>query len=196
MAEKYIALSEETSGYGTNVTQNDRICYKILNESIHTVREDHFPETVETWTPGDYVRGPFRAGGDISTLVDSYQFPKILVFHLGDPSTGTILSGVVYQHVFNYGGTEGVSTTGLKSFTIFKGTGVEKDRRFDGGIVTNLSVEARAREAVAATITVVGNGKETLVTASGANYVRYSGQRYLTFADATTMTIGNSDRQG
>ena len=194
MAERYIALSEETSGYGTNVTLNDRICYKILNESINSTREDNFPETAETWSPGDYVQGPSRAGGDIATLVEPYQFPKLLAFHLGDPATTTVLSGVVYQHVFNYGGTESVSSSGLKSFTIFKGTGIEKDRQFDGGIITNLNVEARAREVVGATITVIGNGKETLVTASGANYVRYSGQRYLTFADATVMTVGSADR--
>ena len=194
MAEKYIALSEEQSGYGTYTQLNDRICLKILNESIHTTREDHFPETAEYWTPSDYVRGPFRAGGDISILVDPKQFPKLLVLHLGDPSTTTLLADTVYQHVFTYGGTESVSTTGIKSFTIIKGTGVEKDRQFNGGIITNLTVEARAREPVAATVSVVGNGDELLITASSANYVAYSGQRYMTFADANTMTIGGTDR--
>ena len=194
MAEKYIAVVEETSGYGTHVTTNDRIFLKILNESVQTTRGDHYPETVERWTPTDYVEGPYAAGGDIETLVDPYQFPKLLVFHLGDSTPSTVLSGVVFKHTFTYGGTEGVSSTGLKSFTIIKGVGIETDRRFDGGIITNLQVEARAKEVVGATISVIGNGAETLQTASGANYVRYSGQRYMTFADANTMTVGGGDR--
>lgn len=194
MAEKYIALAEETSGYGTHVTNNDRIFFKILNESVETTREDHFVETAENWTPGDYVRGPFRAGGDISILVDPHQFAKLLVLHLGDPSTSVIITGSVYKHAFTYGGTESVSATGIKSFTIIKGTGVEKDRRFDGGIIANIGLEARAREVVAGTISVVGNGRETLQTASGASYAMYSGQRYFTFADAGVMTAGGTDR--
>jgi len=194
MAERYIALVEETSGYGTHVTLNDRIYYKILNESIETTRGDHFPETVDKWTPTSYAKGPFAAGGDFATLVDPHQFVKILAFHLGDPSTSTLVAETVYQHEFRYGGTESVSATGLKSFTIIKGVGIEKDRRFDGGVITNLTVEARAKEVVAATVTVAGNGRETLITASGASYAMYSGQRYMTFADAATMTVGNTDR--
>jgi len=194
MAQKYIALIEETSGYGTYASTNDRICFKVLSESVETTREDYYPETTEYWTPDTYTMGLFRSGGDIEILVDAYQFPKLLVGHLGDPATSTVLSGVVYQHVFNYGGQETVLTSGIKSFSIVKGTGIEKDRRFDGGIITDLEVEARAREAIGCTISVVGNGKENLVTASSASYVRYSGQRYLTFADAQTMTVGGSGR--
>ena len=194
MAEKYIAVAEESSGYGTHVTVNDRIFLKILNESVQTTRGDHFPETVESWTPGNYVEGPYAAGGDIETLVDPYQFTKLLVFHLGDPTTSVVVTGSVYKHKFTYGGTESVSATGLKSFTIIKGVGIEKDRRFDGGIITNLQIEARAKEVVGGTISVIGNGKETLQTASGASYVRYSGARFMSFADAETMTVGGSGR--
>ena len=127
-------------------------------------------------------------------LVEARQFPKLLAFHLGDSTPSTILSGVVYQHVFTFGGTEAVNTSGVKSFGIHKGVGIEKDRRFDGGFITDIEVEARAREVVAATVSMVGNGKESLATASSANYISYSGQRYLTFADATTMTVGGTDR--
>jgi hypothetical protein len=194
MADKYIALAEETSGYGTHVTLNDRIFLKILNESVHVTRGDHFPETAEYWTPTAYAEGPYAAGGDIEILVDPYQFPKLLAFHLGDPSSSGLVANTVYRHVFTYGANESVSATGLKSFTIVKGVGIEKDRRIDGGIITNLQVEARAKEVVGATISVIGNGAETLVTASSPSYVRYSGQRYMTFADANTMTVGGTDR--
>jgi len=194
MAQKYIALEEETSGYGVNPTTNDRICLKILSESINTTREDFYPETVEYWTPSSYVKGPFRSGGDIEILVETHQFPKLLAFHLGDPTTTETLSGTVYTHKYTFGGTESVELSGVKSFGVFKGVGIEKDRRFDGGIITDIEIEARAREVVAATVSVIGNGKETLVTASTANYIMYSGQRYLTFADATTMTVGGTDR--
>jgi len=195
MAEKYIALEEETSGYGTHTVVNDRVCFKILSESINTTREDYFAETTEFWTPASYAKGPFRSGGDVEVLMEARQFPKLLAMHLGDPTTPTEpLSGTVYQHLFTFGGTESVSATGLKSFGIHKGVGIETDRRFDGGVITDMEIEARAREVVGVTVSIVGNGKETLTTASTANYISYSGQRYLTFADANTMTVGGTDR--
>lgn len=195
MADKYIAFSEETSGYGTNTVLSDRICFKILSESINTTRDDFYPETSEAWIAGTYVKGPFASGGDIEILAEHRQFPKLLTFFLGDPSSPTApLSGTVYKHLFTFGGTETVSVTGVKSFGVHKGVGIEKDRRFDGSFITDLEIEARAREVVSVTVSIVGNGMESLATASTPSYISYSGQRYLTFADATTMTIGSSDR--
>jgi len=194
MAEKYISIQSEASGYGTLSTGAERVFFKILSETVHSRRDDFYPETQAYWTPESYVRGPSSVGGDIEVLVEPYQFTKLLVYHLGTPSTSTVLSGTVYAHAFSYGGTEKVSLSGLQSFTLVKGDSVEKDRQFDGTFITDIETEARAAEVVAGTISVVGKGSESLITASSANYITYSGRRYLTFADASVMTVGGSSR--
>jgi len=196
MASKYIALSEETSGYSTYIDLSGfDIYFKILSESINTTREDYYPETTEFWTTDTYVDGLKRGGGDVEVLVDPKQWPKLLVMHLGDPtSTYITLSGTVYTHQFLFGANEVVGTSGLKSFTVLKGVGIEKDRQFDGGFITDMEIEARAREVVGCTVSIVTDGDEALITANTPDWVMYSGQRYLTFADAQAMTVGGTDR--
>jgi len=195
MASKYIGLGEESSGYSTvTALSGDIVYFKILSESIETTREDYYPETVEYWTPDTHVKGFFRAGGDFEVLMDPNQWPKLLVYFLGDPTTSAVTSS--YSHVFTFGGTEAVTTSGPgpTPFTIYKGVGIEKDRQFDGGFITAIEIEARAREVVGCTVSVTGDGTENLITAKIPDYHMYSGQRYLTFADMTSGSIGGTDR--
>jgi len=196
MASKYIALSEETSGYSTYADiSGQEIYFKILSESINTTREDYYPETTEFLVPDTYVDGLKRGGGDVEVLIDPNQWPKLLAMHLGDPTSSVVtLSGTVYTHQFTFGANEVVGTSGLKSFTVLKGVGIEDDRQLDGGFITDMEVEARAREVVGCTVSIVTDGAEVLTSSKTPDYGVYSGQRYLTFADAQTMTVGGTDR--
>lgn len=190
MAYKYVGLEEEAT-YGTNAGGTP-MYFKVLRESMETTREDFFPETTEYWTPDVKAEGFFRAGGDMELLIDPVQFPKLLVLFLGDPISSNI-SGSVWRHDFKFGANEAVSATGIKPFTYFKGLGIEKDRQFEGCYITSLSIEAINREVASCTASIVGNGNETLVTAETPSYAAYA-QPYLTFASATTMTVGETDR--
>jgi len=187
---RYIGFAEETT-FGTKGTTV--MDFRFLNETVGTTREDFFPETAEYWTPTSKVDGFFRGGGDIVIPVDPVQFPKLLVLHMGDPTT-TGPDDSAYEHVFKYGGNESVSATGVKPFTLYKGVGIEKDRLFLGCLIENLTLDCVNREPVTATVSVIHSGHETLETARTPDYSAYDPPRFFSFAKVATMTIGGADR--
>lgn len=193
---KYVGLEEEVTAYGTEegdgAGSGTPIYFKILSESMETTREDFFPETTEFWTPDVKAEGFFRSGGDMSGLIDPVQFPKLLVFFMGD-GTPVNIDDTTYVHTWGFGGSETVAATGIKPFTYFKGTGIEKDRMFEGCYIQSMSFEAINREPASYTATIVGNGHETTLNAKSPSYAAYT-QPYLTFASAGLMEIGEVDR--
>ena len=188
-ASKFIGLAEEST-YGS--AGSTRIDFKILNETIGTTRNDYYAETTEFWTPDVKTEGYFTGGGDAVIPVEPVQFPKLLVFFMGDPSS-SVITDSAYTHVFKFGANEAVSSSAVKAFTITKGVGIEKDRRFDGGFIEGLNIECRARELVTSTVNFVHSGNETLQTAGTPSYTNYA-QPYFSFSSAATMTIGEADR--
>ena len=192
MASKYLTIVEETAGsYGTYTQSNASTTMKILDESINTTREDLNSVTVERWT-STRTEGFFRSSGDFNVLVDPVVWPNLLVYFMGDPSTANP-AGSVYVHTFKMGNDESVGATGLKSFSTKIGSGIEKDRLFHGCFINSLTVDCVNREVVSSTVSINGNGHEKLVTAGTPTWAHYT-QSYLTFASASAMTIGGTDR--
>ena len=193
MPYRYIALGEEST-FGE--AASNFTYYKLLRETITTTREDFFPETVEHWTVGSKAEGFFRTSGDFEVLVDPVVWPNLLVLFIGDPTTSQPdATGApnTYEHVFTFGGDETVSSTGVKPFTVKIGVGVERDRQIVGCVMESLAIEAVKQEVVSCTCSIIGSGNESLVTASTPDWSAYT-QPYLTFASASTMTIGGTDR--
>lgn len=187
MASKYIAVAEE----GTFRTAGTSVIYlKLLNESINTTREDFYPETTQYWVVGKRAEGFFRTRGSFDTLVEPVQWPKLLVLMTGDPST-TGPTDSTYQHVFKFGGNEVVETTGIKPFTTFIGVGIEKDRQIEGCVMESITLEAINKEVVSSTVSIIGSGDESLITAKTPSYTAYA-QPYLTFASTSAMGITGS----
>lgn len=189
MASKFLALAEETTYASCG---NPYIYFKILNETINSARNDYFPETTEYWVPDVKVEGHYSGGGDASIPVDPIQWPKLLAFFIGDGSSSGPTDSA-YTHVFKFGANEAVSSTGIKAFSILKGVGIEKDRRFEGGVMESLALDCVAREPVVSTITVYHSGDEELLTAATPSYSSYT-QPFFSFASTATMTIGTADR--
>jgi hypothetical protein len=188
MAEKYLALAEEsvwrTAGSPLNYL-------KLLTESINTTREDFYPETTQYWTVGKRAEGPKRTSGSFDTLVDPIVWPELLVYFLGDASSAG--AGPDYTHTFWFGDQESVYGADVKPVTTFIGVGIEKDRQIEGCLIESINLEAVAREVVSSTVNIIGSGDESLITAKNPDWSAYT-EPYLTFASATTMTVGAVDR--
>ena len=193
---RFIALAEEDSAFRTAGTT--WLYFKLLSESINTTREDFFPETTDYWTVSERAEGFFRTSGSFDTLVEPVIWPKLLVLFMGDPTASTVQGATAaYLHDFKFGADE-VSTaaTGVKSFTTRIGTGIERDRQITGCVIESISLEAVAREEVSSTVSIIGSGDESLITAQTSSNVEtgwalYT-QPYLTFAGATVMTVGGT----
>jgi len=167
--------------------------FKMLSESINTTREDFFPETTDYWVPSSKAEGLFRTAGDFETLVDPVQWPKLLVLHVGDPTSAQQGETSAYLHTFKFGANETVSSTGIKPFTTKIGVGIEKDREILGCVMESMSIEAINKEEVSCTCSIIGSGNEQLKTAATPNWSAYT-QPHFTFVSADTMTIGGTDR--
>jgi len=189
MASKFIALAEETT-YGSSGWPY--LYFKCLNESINSVRNDYFPETTEFWTPDVKAEGYWSGGGDAVIPVDPIQWVKLLPFFIGDGSSSEA-SDSAYTHTFKFGANESVGTTGIKASTILKGVGIEKDRRFEGGVIESIALEIVGRELVTSTVTFYHCGDESLTTAASPVYTSYT-QPFFSGASVTTMTVNNDDR--
>lgn len=185
---RYLALAKETSFRSAGSAFN---YLHILSHSVNTTREDFYPETVAYWTPPMKVEGFFRSGGDFELPVDPVMFPWILYYIAGPPVSAQQGGTSCYKHTFKFGGDE----TDIKSFTMKLGVDIEKDRQIVGCILSSVELEARARELVTATCTVLASGQETLVTAGTPSYTAYT-QPFFSFISPSTMTIGGQDRLG
>lgn len=193
MADRYIALAEETT-FGS--AGSSFKYFKLLRESIETRRTDFFPETTEHWTVPVKAEGYFSTSGDFDTVVEPVVWPWLLVYFIGDPSTSqpdSVNAPNTYQHVFKFGADETVSSTGIKPFTIKIGTGIERDRQIVGNVIETLTIEAVNRELVASTVSIIGSGHETLVTADTPDWSAYT-HPPLAFTSLSTFTIGGTDR--
>ena len=201
MASKYIALAEQTQSWilhgdaVNNSPVTNPIYLKLLTESINTTREDFYPETTQYWVPGKRAEGFFRTAGSFDTLVDPRQWTKVLCLFTGDPgSTGPADSA--YTHIFKFGANEvyNVNSTGVKPFTTLIGVGILKDREIIGSVIDSLSIECVNKEVVTSTIGILGSGWERLVSAYTPTYATQYAQPYLTFQQASVVTVGVSDR--
>jgi hypothetical protein len=192
MADKYIALAEET--VFRTATGSGLQYLKLLNESISTTREDFYPETTQSWVVQKRAEGIFRTSGNFATLVDPMVWGELLVFFMGDATSSGPNGDGQYTHTFPYfGDTETVTADEIKPVTVYIGTGIERDRQIEGCVINSLSLEATARNVVSSTVGIIGSGDEELIAAKTPDWSAYT-RPYLTFANVSTMTIGGTDR--
>jgi len=192
MAVRHMQFAEEDT-YGSVRGSPSWLCFHFLSEGYKTTRDDYLVESVDKWVPDKRVEGRFKAQGPMDTLVDPAMWPKILVLFMGDPATTD--ANPIYTHIFKFGNAESVGGTGIKSFTVQKGYGIERDSRFPGTFVTQLTYDCIATDPyVASTVTLLGNGSESLVTAITADYSNYTQSFFSPAGDTQTFTIGETDR--
>ena len=197
MVSTYVGLEEESS-FGTEAGDGagsgTPMYFKVLSESMETTREDFFPDTSAYWVvdDGEKAEGFFRAGGDFNLLVDPVQWPKLMVLMFGDGSPTKVGATIAYKHVWLIGANETVAATKIKPFTYFKGTGIEKDRMFEGCLLTGMQFEAVNRQPLTTTFTVLGSGNETLINAKNPTYAAYT-QPFMVAHQTATFEIGGAD---
>lgn len=182
MPDRYLGVKEE-SVWGTAVAPDT--WFKLISESVRPRRDFIFPLTVAFESVADKIEGPIRESGDLELLVEPINFPFFL-YHLAD-GVVTTQDGASqrYRHEFRIGS----STSPRKFFTCEIGYATEgKARRLTSAVITELTLEYPAREAISSTISIVAMD-EKLVAQATPNFNQLT-QPFFGGSHVSVATVG------
>jgi len=152
---RFIGLAEETT-YGTAVDADHWI--DVVSESITSSQEMIDVETAAYRARRYRIPGPYRVGGSFDMIVAPDNIGLLLKALLGSVST-TNDGGGRYKHTFTH-------DTTIPSLTLEICPDVgNRSRQITGVGVRSISFESPAREALSATVDVIGS-YEKLITPS------------------------------
>jgi len=156
MGKRYISIERE-GGYG--VYRGNNLQYiDIVSESV---APDHGMIDIETAGEREWrhrVPGPYSIGGDIDLVVNADNIGRFFWWVLGDKTTGA--SGACYTHEFE--SAQEINSFSMNIAPAVQDSGTYRMRRVVGCAVTSMAIEAVAREALTATVSVIGQ-KDSLV---------------------------------